>query len=281
MSAQLRGEGRIAGTTRRGAASRPASAGHAQALAEEVPAALVYNGLPHAVMLVSPCDLEDFAIGFSLSGGVVEHPDEIESVAVRRDLAGIELAIRIPDQRAARLAPDTRSLAGNSACGLCGVRRLEDAVRAPRAVTAQVVSSGAAVHRALAALRKAQAMHRATGATHAAAWADAEGELGWVREDVGRHNALDKLVGALARAGAEPGAGMLLMTSRASVELVQKAATAGAGILVAISAPTALAVSLADGAGLTLLGFARDGRHSVYTHPWRLREPAPEGGNGH
>jgi len=281
MSAQPHGGERIAGTTLRGAASPKPLVGHAHALAEEVPVALVYSGLPYAVMLASPCDLEDFAVGFSLSAGVVEDPGEIEAVAVRRDLAGYEIAIRIPAARAARLAPDARTLAGNSACGLCGVRRLEDAVRPPRQVTARSVTNAAAVHRALAALRASQAMHRATGGTHAAAWADVEGGIVWVREDVGRHNALDKLVGAVARAGAEPREGMLLVTSRASVELVQKAATAGAGILVAISAPTALAVSLADGAGLTLLGFARDGRHTVYTHPWRLQGLQAESHDGH
>ncbi|MGE3771657.1 MAG: formate dehydrogenase accessory sulfurtransferase FdhD [Gammaproteobacteria bacterium] len=242
----------------------------AETLAEEVPIAFTYNGEAHAVMLATPCDLEDFARGFTLTQGIVDSAAEIEAIEIRPELAGIECAIRIPAARAAALAPDARRLPGLSACGLCGIRTLEDAVRWPGPVDSHVRVSGRALHLAFAGMRTRQPMFLATGATHAAGYADEAGEVLCVREDVGRHNALDKLIGALVAAGIDPRRGFAIVTSRASVEMVQKAARAGIGLLAAVSAPTALAVSLADSTGLTLLGFVRNGRHTVYTHPERV-----------
>ena len=248
----------------------------AEVLAEEVPVALSYNGEVHAVMLASPGDLEDFALGFSLTQGIITHPGELESLVVRGELAGIELAMRIPAARAALLVPDARRLAGSTGCGLCGQRRMEDAVRWPGAVTATHRFDGAAIHLALAGLRARQLLFDATGATHAAGWSLPNGEMLLAREDVGRHNALDKLIGALAAGGRDAGEGFIVVTSRASVEMVMKAASAGVGLMAAVSAPTALAVTLADSTGMSLLGFARDGRHTVYAHAWRLRDDAPQ-----
>jgi FdhD protein len=274
---------RLAGTARRAsrrgghvlAGAPPATA---EVLAEEIPVGFTYNGEAHAVMLASPCDLEDFARGFTLTQGIVESVSEIESITVGTSLAGIECALRIPAERASALRPDARRLAGVSACGLCGVRELEDAVRWPGAVTAARKISARALHLACAGLRVGQRLFEATGATHAAAFANTTGEVLYLREDVGRHNALDKLVGALAAANCDARQGFIVVTSRASVEMVQKAARAGVGVLAAVSAPTALAVTLADSVGLTLLGFVRDGRHTVYTHPSRIEHESVDGG---
>ncbi len=244
----------------------------AETLAEEVPIAFSYNGEAHAVMLATPCDLEDFARGFTLTQGIVDTATEIEAIEIRPDIAGIVCAVRIPPARAAALKPDARRLPGVSACGLCGIRTLEDAVQWPGRIESRIAVEGRALHRAYAGMRARQPMFLATGATHAAGFADETGEVLCVREDVGRHNALDKLLGALIAAGLDPRRGFLVVTSRASVEMVQKAARAGVGLLAAVSGPTALAVSLADSAGLTLLGFVRDGRHTVYTHPERLAD---------
>lgn len=242
----------------------------AEILAEEVPIGFTYNGEPYAVMLATPCDLEDFTRGFTLTQGIVETAAEILAIDVKPGLAGIECAVRIPAPRAAAVQRDARRLPGLSGCGLCGVRTLEDAVQWPEPVASTLSIDGRALHRAIAALRARQPLFAATGATHAAAFATAHGEVSCVREDVGRHNALDKLIGALLAAEVDPHSGFIAVTSRASVEMVQKTARAGIGLLAAVSAPTALAVALADSLGLTLLGFVRDGRHTVYAHPARL-----------
>ena len=255
-------------------------------LAEEVPVALVYNGISHAVMLASPQDLEDFAVGFSLSERIVRAARDVREVEVEAGPHGIALAIDIAPGAMARLKATRRARLGRTGCGLCGIDSLawferemaqDDLQHHPRDGGAHVTRdrfAPQALQRAMAAMAGQQRLHQATGAMHAAGWADRDGRLLLVREDVGRHNALDKLVGALARAGIDPGAGFALVTSRASFEMVQKAARAGIGLLAAISAPTAMAVRLADRAGLTLAGFVRGGRHMVYTHPWRLA-PAP------
>ena len=243
-------------------------------VAEEVPVALSYNGQPYAVMLASPTDLEDFALGFSLTENIITAPGELHGIEVREELSGVQVALQIPPERAARLAPNTRTLAGNSGCGLCGTRQLEDVVRWPPAVGLGSALSSAAINRGLAGMQARQPMFLVTGATHAAAWCLPTGELGAVREDVGRHNALDKLMGAMARAQQSTAAGALLLTSRASYEMVQKAAWCGVAIIVAVSAPTALAVAIADHAQITLLGLARDGRYVAYTHPSRLSDYA-------
>ena len=246
-------------------------------VAEEQPIAMTYNGRSFAVMMATPHDLEDFALGFSLSEGLVRTPADLLGVEVRSLLEGTELAMTVTaDAHGAHLDADgQRLLPGRSGCGICGTRQLETAVRQPGAVHGDVGLTHAGLERALANLQQRQPMNAATGAVHAAAWATADGEIALVREDVGRHNALDKLVGALHRGGIDPASGFALVTSRASYEMVTKAASAGVTVLAAISAPTALAIELAKSAGLTLVGFARPGSHNVYTHPERLHaEPA-------
>lgn len=242
-------------------------------LAEEVPVALRYNGVPFAVMLATPCDLEDFALGFSLSEGLIDSPAQWRGMDEARRLEGIELAVRVTsDAPAAALGGDrARGLPGRSGCGLCGVRDLEQALRLPVPVRAHREFAEAALRRALAALDAHQPINAATGAVHAAAWADAQGRIVLLREDIGRHNALDKLIGALQRGGHAFDAGMLLITSRASYEMLMKAATVGIGLVAALSAPTALAVTLAERAGVCLVGFARADGCNVYTHGERLR----------
>jgi formate dehydrogenase accessory protein FdhD len=244
-----------------------------ESLVEEVPVALIYNGISHAVMLATPADLEDFALGFSLSEGILATPSELYDLDVAACAEGVEIHLEIASERFMALKERRRSLAGRTGCGLCGVESLKAAVRAPAPLTRGATIAASAIHRAFEALPARQPLHRSTGAAHAAAWADASGTLIAVREDVGRHNALDKLVGALVRNRFAPRAGFALVTSRASVEMVQKAASAGIGLLAAISAPTAYATRVAATAGLTLVGMARAGRLTAYTHPDHLCGP--------
>ncbi|MFC4728185.1 formate dehydrogenase accessory sulfurtransferase FdhD [Coralloluteibacterium thermophilus] len=246
------------------------------AVAEEVPVALVFNGAPFAVMMATPADLPDFVRGFALSEGIVRSVAEVEVEAVRTLMEGIEVRARIPDAAAEALALRRRNLSGRSGCGVCGTEMLEAALRHPAPVADGPRVRPAALRRALAALRAGQSLAAATGATHAAAWAAHDGALHLLREDVGRHNALDKLVGAMAGAGSDPRAGFCVVTSRASYEMAMKAASAGIGLLAAISAPTALAIALADRCNLTLVGFAREDGHAIYTHPGRLAPDAEE-----
>lgn len=241
-------------------------------VAEEVPVAFVINDAPFAVMMATPADVEDFALGFAVSEGLVEHVSEVEISGVSRLVEGIEVRLRLPEQRAQALERRRRSLSGRSGCGLCGSELLEAALRRPAPVADGDAIDASALHRALHALRAGQTLAIATGATHAAAWATPNGELRLLREDVGRHNALDKLIGAMLRAGEDPRRGFGVVTSRASYEMAMKAAGAGMPLLAAISAPTALAISLAQACNLTLVGFARNNGHAVYTHPWRLIE---------
>ncbi|GAC1630359.1 MAG: formate dehydrogenase accessory sulfurtransferase FdhD [Nevskia sp.] len=239
-------------------------------VAEETPVALIYNGRPQVVMMCTPADLEDFALGFSLSESIVGSAAEIERIDVATLANGYEISLRIPDSRFAALSDRRRNLVGRSGCGLCGSETIHEAMRAAPHVPAGIAIGEAALHRALKTLRAGQAINAVTGATHAAAWADAEGLVLAVREDVGRHNALDKLIGALVGAGLDSARGFALITSRASYEMVLKAATLGMPLLAAISAPTALAVRMAEDAGLTLVGFARANNHVVYACPGRL-----------
>jgi len=244
-------------------------------VAAEVPVALSYNGEPFAVMMATPDRLEDFALGFTLSEGIAAAKD-VHVVAIEPSLEGISIRLTIPDDAAAALAERRRNLQGRSGCGICGTESIEAVLRPPPPVGAGASATVAALERALGELRALQPLNALTGATHAAAWADARGALVCVREDVGRHNALDKLIGALARQGADFGAGFAVVTSRASYEMAMKAAQAGIAMLAAISAPTALAIALADSAGLTLIGFARDDGCVVYSHPHRLLASASE-----
>ena len=239
-------------------------------VAEEVAVALVYNGVSHAVLMATPGDLEDLARGFSLTEGIVDRPSEIYDIEVEPAGRGIEVRIEIASARLAALRARRRNLAGRSGCGLCGVESLDAALRAVPPVRAHGGVSRAAIERAMAALPSTQRLNHENGATHAAAWAAPDGALVAVREDVGRHNALDKLAGALAMSGeAKPG-GFVVVTSRCSYEMVQKAAAIGAVAIAAVSAPTSLAIATAEQAGLALVAFVRDGRLTVYAHAERI-----------
>ena len=237
-------------------------------IAEEVPVAMTFNGISHAVMMASPNDLEDFATGFSLSEGIVESCDEIYGIDVIRPTdtltAGIEVQIAISSQRAAELKQRRRNLTGRTGCGLCGAESLQQAIRPIRKVSKTELISADAVETAIGQLTKRQPLQSLTGAFHGAAWCNLDGEIQMIREDVGRHNALDKLLGALKRDKTDLTTGFTLVSSRASYEMVHKASTCGVSTLVAVSAPTGLALDLARQSGLNLIGFARPGKHVVY-----------------
>ena len=233
-------------------------------VAEETPIALVYNGQPFAVMLGTPLDLEDFALGFTWTEGIIASLEEFHGVEVEAEETGFSVYDSVPHERVEALAARRRSLTGRTGCGLCGRQMLEDALRPVASMAWSEPVAADTVARAHEGLAAGQTLNALTGAVHAAGWADRSGNIALVREDVGRHNALDKLIGALLRSGLPRADGLVVVTSRASYEMVQKTASAGIGILSAVSAPTALAVRTARAAGLTLLGFSRGGRHTVY-----------------
>jgi len=240
-------------------------------VAEEVPVVLVYNTIPHVVMLATPLNLEDFALGFSLTEGIIGHPAELQSVRVVQRSKGVEVRMTIPEQRFNAMSGKGRNMTGRTGCGLCGATTLEQAIRQPNPVGTGLPLDAGTLCKAMQDMPNKQNLNQMTGAVHAAAWLDPERGLVAVREDVGRHNALDKLIGSLAKAGCDFDKGWLLVTSRASYEMVQKAASVGITLLAAISAPTGLAIQLAEECGLTLIGFARNDNHTVYTHPHRLQ----------
>lgn len=248
----------------------------ARVLAEEVAVALTYNRTTHAVMLASPSDLEDFAVGFSLSEGIVRDVAEIEELEVRGGPDGVELRMWLGSAPVAALHARRRTLAGPSGCGLCGIDSLAQALRASPPVASTLQIEAGDITAALAALPVAQALNRETGAVHAAGLFRPGAGLLLLREDIGRHNALDKLAGAAARAGVSAAEAIVVTTSRVSVELVQKTAMMGCPILVAISAPTALAVRSAEAAGITLVAVARADGFEVFSHRTRIA-----GGDGH
>jgi FdhD protein len=250
---------------RRGAVTR-----EQDLIAEEIPVALVYHGVPHVVMLATPADLEDYAVGFTLSEGLVARADEIRGVEVGWGEESAELKITVAWERFSALLDRRRNLTGRSGCGLCGQETVEQAVREVKSVGPGARLSAAELHQAIAQLADLQPINARTGSVHAAAWVVPGKGIQVVREDVGRHNALDKTIGALVRAGLDPASGALLLTSRASFEMVQKSAAAGVAFVAAFSAPTAFAVRLAERSGLTLVAFAREHQHVVYTHPWRM-----------
>lgn len=238
-------------------------------LAEEVPVALIYNGISHAVMLATPQDLEDFALGFSLSEGIVKDKSELYSIEIHSKANGIELHCDIASECFVQLKDRRRTLAGRTGCGLCGSESLEHAMRYPKELKEKMVFQRLAIQRALHDMPLKQNLQQQTGATHASAWVLEDGTVDLLREDVGRHNALDKLIGAIAKCNNNNN-GFIITSSRASYEMVQKTASAGVNLLVAISAPTGLAVRVAKQCGLTLVGFAREDNYVVYSHPENL-----------
>lgn len=240
--------------------------GAQEELAEEVPVALEYNGVSHAVMLATPGDLEEFALGFSLSEGIIASSAEFYGVEIEHGVAGITAHIDLAAGAFMRLKERRRSLAGRTGCGLCGVDSLAQVIRPLPYLTPSRMLSATAIRRAVAQVRQHQPLNRLTGATHAALWCGRDGVPRAAFEDVGRHNALDKLIGGLHMRGVDPGDGFCVITSRASVEMVQKAATVGIGAMVAISAPTALAVRTALTCGMTLVAFARGDDFVAYAH---------------
>ena len=240
------------------------------AVAREVPIAFEYNGISHAVMLATPADLADFALGFSLSEGIAGR-DEFYGAEPRAGELGITLAIDIAAAAFMRLKSHRRSLAGRTGCGICGAENLEQVLRPlPELSGNNTQVTAQALAHAHAQLDMHQPLQRATGAAHGALWCSPDGAIVLAREDVGRHNALDKLIGALAHARIDTAQGFALVTSRASVEMVQKSATVGIAVLAAVSAPTALGVQVAERCGQTLIGFARGAAFSVYSHPQRV-----------
>jgi FdhD protein len=237
-------------------------------VATETAVAIVYNGISHAVMMASPNDLEDFALGFSLSEGILTSPKQLLDCEQIKTDKGIELALTIIAEPFATLKERRRNLVGRTGCGLCGAESLEQAITTPNSITADLNISHSALQRAIAALGGEQQLQQQTGAVHGAAWCSKKGEILLLREDVGRHNALDKLLGAISKQ--DPAEGFVLVTSRASYEMVSKTASANIPLLAAVSAPTSLAIELAQTAALTLVGFSRTGRHVIYAHGQRI-----------
>ncbi len=246
-----------------------------ECIAEETPIAMVFNGISHVVMMATPDNLEDFAKGFSISENIVSDIEEIYSIEVNRSDVGIEIDINISNEAFNKLKDKRRNLIGRTGCGLCGAESLNQVFNhhnSIQAITQQSVFSAKNISLALDHLSKHQIIQQQTGATHAAALCNQDGKILFVREDVGRHNALDKLIGAFYNHDSlnikNP---FIIISSRASYEMIQKAATLKVALVVAISAPTALAVRLANKLGITLLGFARGKNYNIYTHKERIK----------
>ncbi|MFJ1300954.1 formate dehydrogenase accessory sulfurtransferase FdhD [Pseudomonadota bacterium AL_CKDN230030165-1A_HGKHYDSX7] len=252
-------------------AGQLAPAAQTDHVAEETPIALEFNGISHATMLATPSDLEDFALGFSLTEGIVGSASDVRGIDLDPRPDGIVVQLEIASACLARLKERRRAMSGRTGCGLCGVETLPEVLRPVPPLPDGEPFRVQLLLDAMRALRPHQRLHDLTGATHAAGWADAQGQIQLVREDVGRHNALDKLIGALARSGLPAATGLALVSSRASFEMVQKTASARIGVLAAVSAPTALAIRLAQQSNLTLVGFARNADATLYSHPERIR----------
>ncbi len=243
----------------------------ARMVPEETPVAFSYAGTTHAVMMASPADLEDFALGFSLTEGIIASPDEIESIHIEDLGAGVDIQIRLKDRANTRFEARRRRLAGPVGCGLCGIESIEEAMRSVEVVgTSKLALTAEDVTRAVKLLSKRQPLHAETGAVHAAGFYVPGKGLVAAREDVGRHNALDKLAGALARGGIDGASGAVVITSRVSVEMVQKTAALGAPVVIAVSAPTALAVRTAEAAGMTLVALVRGDEFDIFSRPERV-----------
>ncbi len=242
---------------------------------EETPVAFSFAGTTHAVMMASPADFEDFALGFALTEGIVGTPEEIESIEVEDHGAGVDIQIRLKDQANDRFQARRRRLAGPVGCGLCGIESIEEAMRSVDNVERDAITLSAAdIVQSVKLLSKVQPMHAETGAVHAAGFYVPGKGIVQAREDVGRHNALDKLAGALTRKGIDGATGAVVVTSRVSVEMVQKTAAIGASFIIAVSAPTALAIRTAEEAGMTLVALVRGEDFDVFTHPERVTDGA-------
>jgi FdhD protein len=245
-----------------------------RAIAEETPVAVTYNGGTYTIMMATPSDLEDYALGFSLTESVINSGRDIESLEVLDTGVGIELSMWLCEPRAALVRECRRHLVGPTGCGLCGIESLSEAMRPPPSVRVSRPLAAEHIMAAVASLPAAQMINKETHAVHAAAfWTPARGLVA-LREDVGRHIALDKLGGALARAKETAASGVAVLTSRVSVEMIQKAAVLGMPIVVAVSAPTALAVRTADSAGIALVAVARSDAFEIFTHPDRVATEA-------
>ncbi|MFA5520957.1 MAG: formate dehydrogenase accessory sulfurtransferase FdhD [Castellaniella sp.] len=254
---------------------RPDALGLSQDRADDIaverPLALEYNGISHAVMLGTPADLEDLALGFSFTEGIVRSAADVYDITTSEQDDGLVIRLDIAGACLHRLRQRRRQLAGRTGCGLCGLDSLTEVRRPLRPVVLERPLDDHALVAAARNLFDGQPLHQLTGATHAAGWADATGRITCIREDVGRHNALDKLVGHMLRRCLDPQQGLAIVSSRASFEMVQKAAAAGIAILAAVSAPTSYAITLAQELNVMLAGFVREQRYTVYTHPGHLR----------
>jgi FdhD protein len=238
---------------------------------EEVPVAFSFNGTTHAVMMASPADLEDFAVGFATTEGIVASPEDIEAVAIEDHDEGVDIQIALKDKADAAFQARRRRMAGPVGCGLCGIESIEEALRPVGIVEGSLALDAGDVTRAVRLLSARQTLNAETHAVHAAGFYVRGQGIVAVREDVGRHNALDKLAGALARKGIDGRTGAVIITSRVSVEMVQKTAAIGSSVLVAVSAPTALALRTAEKAGLTLVALVRGDDFEIFTHPDRIK----------
>lgn len=262
--------------------SRIARRGHRMAaenrmVPEEVPVAFSFAGTTHAVMMASPADLEEFALGFSLTEGIIASPDEIEAIEIEDHGAGIDIQIRLRDKANTRFEARRRRLAGPVGCGLCGIESIEEAMRAVASVSGPELRLNAAdIVQSVKLLSKVQPLHAETGAVHAAGFYLPGKGIVEAREDVGRHNALDKLAGALARKQIAGANGAVVVTSRVSVEMVQKTAAIGAPVIIAVSAPTALAIRQAEEAGMTLVALVRGEDFDIFSHPDRIASGAAQ-----
>ncbi|MDR1311955.1 MAG: formate dehydrogenase accessory sulfurtransferase FdhD [Burkholderiaceae bacterium] len=244
-------------------------------IAEEVPIALEYNGIAHVVMLATPADLLDFAWGFSMTEGIVRTPADIYDCEILTGEAGIRVTLQIASEAFMNMKEKRRRLAGRTGCGLCGMESLQQ-LHTPAPVNSTARVTWAQLQNAMQDMETKQVLRAQTGATHAAAWMKRDGTVSTVREDVGRHNALDKLIGALWQQQEELSSGSILVSSRASYEMVQKCAAAGAGVLAAVSSPTAMAIRMAAAANITLIGFVRRNGCAVYTHTNRFDGNPPD-----
>ena len=234
-------------------------------LVEEVPIAIEYNGISHAVMLATPSDLEDFALGFSITEEIIQSPDELYDCEIIEEKEGLLLALKISSERLFSLKDRKRSLAGKTGCGLCGLENIKHASRPPEPIRQNIKIEPEIIHNGFHAMEDMQKLKQKTGASHAVAWMNTKGEIILIREDVGRHNALDKIIGALYRTKTDLSDGMILTTSRASYEMIEKTAIAKISAFAARSAPTALAVHMAKKIGIKLIGFVKEKSHVIYT----------------